>query len=76
MKKAKDLCIKFNKGKFQFKVNKVKFLDHKVTKNGINCDPDRVKPIGEINAPKDKKDLQRILGLINFFLTHAFPFLL
>ena len=34
---------------------------------GISCDPDRIVAIEKIEPPKDKTDLQKLLGMINYF---------
>ena len=66
IKRAISLNIKFNASKLQYCVNKVKYLGHIIYENGIECDPDRVIAINKIEQPKNKKDLQKLLGLVNY----------
>lgn len=66
MERARSLNIKFNKEKLQYRLRKVNYLGQMVSANGISCDPDRVKAIQKIEKPQDKKDLKKLLGVINF----------
>ena len=66
MDRAKQLNIKFNLQKFQYRVTEVKYLGQIISEKGIQCDPDRVLGIQKIGSPNDKKGLQKILGLINY----------
>jgi len=67
IERAKQLNVKFNKNKIQYKVEKVKYLGHIFSKEGVRPDEERVRTIREMKNPKDKKELQRVLGLINYF---------
>jgi len=55
--------------KFQYCVNEVKFLDFIVNELGVTPDPERIRVIQELNEPKNKKELQSFLGMINYILT-------
>jgi len=45
----------------------VKFLGHVVSEDGIACNPDKVKAVAEITAPKDRTGVRAILGLGNYY---------
>lgn len=66
LKRARELNIKFNEGKVQYKVKEVKYLGHKYSEHGIMIDEDRVQAIQDLKEPQTKKELQSILGMINF----------
>lgn len=66
VKRARNLNIKFNKEKLQYRVAEVKFLGHIFNKNGVMSDPQRIKAINSMPEPTSKKDLQRYLGMINY----------
>lgn len=66
IERAKKLNIRFNKEKIQFKQNHVKYLGHIFSQDGISADEDRIKSITDLKNPKNKKDLQKILGMINY----------
>lgn len=66
LEKVKENNIKFNKNKMQFKVNKVKYLGHIFSQEGMRPDDDRVMAVFDYETPKCVKDLQRFLGLVNY----------
>lgn len=66
VERARKLNMKFNREKIQFKVKEVKYLEKIISEAGIKCDPDRVRAIGKIEKPKDKKDLQKLIGMVNY----------
>jgi len=45
----------------------VKFLGHVVSKDGVACNPDKIKAITDIMAPKDRTGVRSILGLGNYY---------
>ncbi|XP_046739526.1 uncharacterized protein K02A2.6-like [Diprion similis] len=69
-KRAKEVGVKFNPNKIQYKVCQVKYLGHLFDKDGMHVDPDRLQAILALKNPVDKKGLQSILGIVNF-LTSA-----
>lgn len=58
--------IKFNSKKLQYCQSQVKFLGHLFDHKGISIDTDRIKAIKLLNEPNNKKELQRLLGFINY----------
>lgn len=66
MKRAIERNVKFNWNKIQFRKKEVLFLGHVISENGIGCDKNRLKGIEDLGAPKCKKDLQRLMGFINY----------
>lgn len=66
MNRALENNVKFNAKKLQFKVNSVKYLGMVFSVNGVSPEPERVKSIVALEEPKNKKELQSVLGAINF----------
>ena len=73
-----ELCIKLSKCKF-FQ-SSLKFLGHIVSDKGLSPDPAKVEAIQKISIPKNIKQLQSFLGLVNYykkfienFSEHALP---
>lgn len=56
-----------NPTKVSFCVPKISFLGHIVSHNSISIDPDRTKAIVNSPVPKRVKDIQRFIGLLNFY---------
>ncbi|RYE25774.1 MAG: hypothetical protein EOP45_04445 [Sphingobacteriaceae bacterium] len=65
LERARKLNIKFNEEKVQYRVKEVKYWGKIISENGIACNPERVEAIRKITPPKDKKDLQKLLGVVN-----------
>ncbi|UYV69844.1 K02A2.6-like, partial [Cordylochernes scorpioides] len=57
----KSTGIKLNKEKCVFEREQVKFLGHLISKAGIQIDPGKVKAINDIQSPRNRKELQRLL---------------
>lgn len=66
IERARQLNIKFNPDKVQYCMNKVKYLGHNFSEEGVTPDNERISAIINYELPKDKKDLQRYLGMINY----------
>ena len=42
------------------------------TSGGTQADPDKIQAIVEMSAPENKKDLKRLLGMVNY-VGHFIP---
>lgn len=65
--------LKLNKEKCLFNQERIKFLGHIFSAAGIEVDPAKVDAINRIQQPKDKTQLQRFLGMVNYmgkFIPH------
>ena len=58
--------MKLNESKCQFNQNKITFLGHLVTSDGISPDPTKIDAINKMPMPTNKKELQRFLGMVNY----------
>nr|XP_057913595.1 uncharacterized protein LOC131107503 [Doryrhamphus excisus] len=58
--------LTLNNDKCQFAVEKVMFLGHIVTAQGIEADPGKIKAIMEMPTPKDTADVKRFVGMVNY----------
>lgn len=66
MERARKLNVKFNPSKFQYRIEEVSYLGFNFNAEGRTIDESRIKSIKELKNPKDKKDLQKFLGVINY----------
>ncbi|HBK82413.1 MAG TPA: hypothetical protein DDZ41_02265, partial [Flavobacterium sp.] len=53
--------------KCQFGVQNLNFLSHEITPNGIRPSEDRIKAIKEFPDPTNIKQIQRIIGMVNYY---------
>lgn len=58
--------MKFNRNKFQYKLEEVKYLGLNFSHKGISIDDDRIETIRKLGNPKNRKDLQKFLGVVNY----------
>lgn len=47
------------------------YLGHKLTHDGIKLDKEKIKTIKEMELPKNKSELETILGMINYLSRFA-----
>jgi predicted aspartyl protease len=58
--------ITLNEDKCEFFRTRVTFLGHVIDETGIHADPGKVSAIQEFPAPKNRKELKRFLGMVNY----------
>ena len=66
MDKAKQVGIRFNPAKCQFKHEEVKFFDMVLNKQGVVPDPAKIEALLKLPEPKTEALLQSFLGMINY----------
>lgn len=62
--KLSNSGLTLNYEKSKFCVTQVKFLGHIISDSGISPDENKMRAIRNMQPPKNKKDLQRFLGMI------------
>ncbi|PAA69616.1 hypothetical protein BOX15_Mlig032248g1 [Macrostomum lignano] len=67
LNKLKAANVKINEAKCVMEANSLKFLGHIIDDEGIKPDPGMVKRVMDVEVPKTKKDLERFLGLAQFY---------
>lgn len=74
LKRLNEFALVINLDKCVFGVKEINFLGHRVTKEGIQPLPEKVKALIEYPLPKFVEQLRRFLAMVNFyhrFLKHA-----
>lgn len=66
-KRFRNANLKLAPKKCQLFQNKVRYLGHIVTKNGVAADPDKVDKIKSWPIPKNKDQLRSFLGLCTYY---------
>ena len=66
LKQCQDVNLKVNKEKCHFRCMSIPFFGEVVSRQGVQPDPQKVRALTEMPAPKNKKELQAFLGIINF----------
>ena len=63
----------FNSSKCEIKQSSIAFYGKRFTQRGVEPDPVKIQGIVDMNAPKNVKELQSFLGMVNFmqpFIPH------
>jgi len=66
LQRCKERNVKLNPDKVQFKQDKVPFIGHVATKDGLCVDPQKVKAVLEMPVPTDVAGIQRLLGFAQY----------
>jgi hypothetical protein len=66
LERIKKNGLWMNPLKYAFGVTSRRFLGYVVHKYGIQIDPEKIESIGKIGEPVCKKDVQKLLGKINY----------
>lgn len=69
LKAAEKAGLTFNTQKCRFGVKEVKFLGDVIGRTGISPDPKLIKSLVKMPTPTSKNDVQRMLGVLNYFGT-------
>ena len=66
LQRAKQRNLKLNKDKSQIKCKEISYVGHVIGKDGLKPDPQKVEAIVSMDAPRDKEELQRFLGMTTY----------
>ncbi|XP_046855910.1 uncharacterized protein LOC124449011 [Xenia sp. Carnegie-2017] len=67
MKTARKRNLTFNESKCVFSVTSISILGSVVSQGEIKPDPERLKPLRELPAPRDAKAQRRVIGLFSYY---------
>ena len=67
--KATQAGLKFNPNKCVIKKQEIEYFGRIITPQGVAPCPKKVQAISSLSAPKDKQELQSLLGSVNFLAT-------
>ena len=63
---CQEVSLKLNKEKCHFSCTSIPFFGKVVSREGVQPDLWKIKALTEMPAPKNKKELQAFLGIINY----------
>ena len=66
LRQCQDVNLKLNKEKFHFRCTSIPFFGKVVLREGVQPDLQKVTGLTEMPVPKNKKELQTFLGIINY----------
>lgn len=65
LKAIKAAGVTLNSEKCSFSVDKLKFLGHVISKDGVSADPDKTTAIAQMKPPTNITELRRFMGMVN-----------
>ena len=65
-KRAQEKNVKFNIAKLQLKKSEVSYMGNMIGSNGVKPDPSKVEAIVNMREPECKKDIQCLIGMLNY----------
>ena len=65
--KLQRVELQLKLSKCEFHIQDTEFLGHHITMEGIHTDPAKIQAIQEWPTPRNIKDIQKFLGLINYY---------
>ena len=66
LKCSEDVNLKLNKEKCHVRCTAIPFFGEIVSRDGMQPDPRKISTLTEMPAPKNRKELQAFLGIINY----------
>ena len=63
---CQDVNLKLNKEKCHFRCTSIPFFGEVVSRDGMQLDLQKISTLTEMLAPKNKKEQQAFLGIINY----------
>jgi len=66
LERSREVGLKFNPGKVKLRVDEVSYVGHRLTSQGLQPDPEKIKAILDMPPPSDKEGVQRLLGTVNY----------
>ena len=66
LQRARDKNLKLNKKKLRLCLPEVTYMGHRLTKEGLNPDPTKIKAILDMPTPDSKKAVERFLGCLQY----------
>lgn len=67
LKKLITAGLTINPSKCQFCVSEIKYLGYILDRAGLRTDPDKVAPVLNCPAPRNVRELRRVLGMIGWY---------
>ena len=67
LKRVRQANVKFYTAKLQYKVREVKYMGNIVSESGLKLDVKKVGAITQLSSSQGKEELERFLGMVNYF---------
>ncbi|XP_048252566.1 uncharacterized protein K02A2.6-like [Haliotis rufescens] len=71
LSRSRDKGIKLNEEKLEVGVTEIQYFGHILSAEGLRPDPAKVSAICSMNPPRDRSELETILGMVNYLAKFA-----
>lgn len=71
LQRSREQGVKLNPDKSTICATEVSYFGHLITKDGVKPDPAKIKAVKDMEPPKDKGELETILGMVNYLSKFA-----
>ncbi|XP_048236731.1 uncharacterized protein K02A2.6-like [Haliotis rufescens] len=71
LSRSRDKGIKLNEEKLEVGVTEIQYFGHILSAEGLRPDPAKVSAICSMNPPRDRSELETILGTVNYLAKFA-----
>ena len=71
LERTRERGVRLNPEKSRICVTEVKYFGHRLTREGIKPEPDKVKAVKEMEPPQNKAELETIMGMVNYLARFA-----
>ena len=66
LQRCRECQLKLNKNKLKYKLDKVGYLGHILTAEGIKADPEKIRAVIDMPQPCNLQGVQRLLGVVTY----------
>ena len=66
LRQCQDVNLKLNKDRCHFRCTSIPFFGEVVSREGLQPDLQKIRALTKISVPKNKRELQAFLGIINY----------
>lgn len=66
LQRCRECQLKLNRNKLKYKLDKVAYLGHVLTAEGIKADPEKTRAVIDMPQPTNVQGVQRLLGVVTY----------
>ena len=69
---CKEKGVRLNRNKLELRKEAITYLGHRITTNGLEVDPEKIKAIQQMASPTNLSELWTFIGMVNY-MAKFFP---
>ena len=64
--RCKEKGVRLNRNKLELRKEAITFRGHRITKNGLEVDPEKIKAVQQMATPTNLSELRIFIGMVNY----------